>query len=53
MTGFALYAPKLVKSQDPTELHNIFSELGAAMKEHIKRLRRLAVDFPKSQRRAG
>jgi len=43
---------KAVKSQGPTELHNIFSELRAAMKEHIKRLRRLAIDFPESQRRA-
>lgn len=42
-----------VETQDPAELHNIFSELRAAMKEHIKRLRRLAVDFPNSQPRAG
>jgi len=44
---------RAVKTQDSAELHNIFCELRAAMKEHIKRLRRLAVDFPKSQRRAG
>jgi hypothetical protein len=44
---------KAVKSQDPAELHNIFSELRAAMNEHIKRLRRSVVDFPKLQRRAG
>jgi len=42
-----------VKSQDPAELHANFSQLRAAMKEHIKRLRRSVVEFPKSQRRAG
>jgi hypothetical protein len=43
---------KAVKSQDPAELHNIFSQLRAAIKEHAGRLRRLAVN-PRSQRRAG
>jgi hypothetical protein len=44
---------KAVGCQDPTELHNIFFELRAAMNEHIKRLRRSVDNFPKSQRRAG
>lgn len=42
-----------VKSQDPVELHEIFSQLRAAIKEHAGRLRRLAVSSPNSQWRAG
>src|ERR1700680_3860019 len=44
---------RAVKSQDPVELHNIFSQLRAAIKGHAGRLRRLAVNSPNSQRRAG
>ena len=33
---------RAVKSQDLAELHNIFSQLRAAIKEHTGRLRRLA-----------
>jgi hypothetical protein len=42
-----------VQTKDPAEIHNIFSQLGAAIKEHVGRLRRLAVNSPNSQRRAG
>jgi hypothetical protein len=45
---------KAVKSQDPAELHNIFSQLRAALREHAQRLRHSAVNHPAWQeRRAG
>jgi hypothetical protein len=45
---------KAVKSQDPAELHNIFSQLRAALREHAQRLRHSAVNRPAWQeRRAG
>jgi hypothetical protein len=43
---------KAVLTDDSAEQQKIFAQLKAAMHEHIKRLRRLAVN-PRSQRRAG
>jgi hypothetical protein len=37
---------RAVKSQDPAELHNIFSQLRAAFREHTERLRRSATNAP-------
>jgi hypothetical protein len=44
---------KAVQSKDPAEIHNILCQLRAALREHTQRLRRLAVNSPNSQRRAG
>jgi hypothetical protein len=44
---------KAVGSQDSAELQRVLGQLRDAMREHVKRIRKSVVNFPKSQRRAG
>ncbi len=40
-------------SQDPVELHEIATQLRAALREHIKRVRLSAVNAPLTERRGN